>query len=390
MEQIRRFFAKHTGATLLVCLCIILQTACPAQAKFLSRKNSKYPPRVRMGSYASSTMGTNFLGPGDIGKHRYKYSWREQNGIMYTCKAGHIDVAHVRKAADWTAYLASRTFYKLMNNEEGFSFRLKEPSVYYVRFKYPENWKDLPQKKKARIVYEVSIGLGQYLAFSAATWHEILTWYGYKITGIYSEFPSAFSWEDSYSNALGCRIGAMALRDTKNKYNKAMTLAINRELRKLDAQSRHTARRASEKVKGQWYSGGFLFFVSVRSRNFDIGLDDGYVTPRLIPSISGCEEATPQKCPVPNLDFLSKYGFSIGFRIEPREWEKEKILSVAYPDPGERKVWVDPIVCFPTIMEHIEKDAAENHHNDAPQPRRPQTRRPSNQTTLDYLKEVLR
>ena len=278
----------------------------------------------------------------------------------------------------------------LMDNEEGFSFKLKEPSRYYVRFKYPEDWKDLPQKKKARIAYEVSIGLGQYLAFSAATWHEILTWFGYKITGIYSEFPSAFSWEDSYSNALGCRIGAMALRDTKNKYNRAMTLAINRELRKLDVQSKHTARRASEKVKGEWFSGGFLFFVNVKSRNFDIGLDDGYVTPRLIPSISKCEGATPQKCSVPNLDFLKEYGFSIGYRIEPREWEKDKILSVVYPDPGERKKWVDPLVCFPAIMEYIEKDAVKNHHNDAPKPRSPQPRRPSNQTTLDFLKEVLR
>ena len=63
-----------------------------------------------MGSYASSTMGTNFMGLGDIGKHGYRHSWWEQSGIMYTCKAGHIDMAHVRKTADWTAYLASRTF----------------------------------------------------------------------------------------------------------------------------------------------------------------------------------------------------------------------------------------------------------------------------------------
>ncbi|MGD1041926.1 MAG: hypothetical protein ABR913_02550 [Sedimentisphaerales bacterium] len=27
-----------------------------------------------------------------------------------------------------------------------------------------------------------------------------MTWYGYKIIAIYPEYPSAFSWEDSYSN----------------------------------------------------------------------------------------------------------------------------------------------------------------------------------------------
>jgi hypothetical protein len=385
MRQIRQFSVKHIGAILPVCSCVILLIACPSQGRFLSRKYSQYPPRIRMGSYASSTIGTNFMGPGNLGKHRYRYSWMEQNGIMYTCKAGHIDTAHLRKAADWTAYLASRIFYLLMDNKEGFSFKMKEPSVYYVRFKYPEYWKDLPPRKKARIAYEVSIGLGKYLSFSAATWHEILTWFGYKITGFYSEFPSAFSWEDSYSNALGCRIGEMALRDTKHKYNRAMTLAIKSELRKLDVQSKQTARHASEKVKGLWFSGDFLFFVTVKSRNFDIGLDDGYVTPRLIPSISRCEEATPQPCPVPNLDFLSRYGFSFGFRIEPREWEKDRILSVVYPDPDERKSWVDPIVSFPVIMDRIVKEAHKNHYDDAPQPRHK-----TYQTTLDFLNEVLR
>ncbi len=38
-----------------------------------------------------------------------KLDGAEGNGILYTCHAGHIDIAHARKAADWTGFLAAVT-----------------------------------------------------------------------------------------------------------------------------------------------------------------------------------------------------------------------------------------------------------------------------------------
>jgi len=320
-------------------------------------------PRIRMGTYASSTIGTRFPNSAALGRHGYKYSWSEKNGIVYTCKAGHIDIAHLRKSADWAAFLAAKTFRKLMNNETEFSFKFKEASLYFVELSYPESWKELPRKDKEQIAYDISIELGQHFAYTATTWHEIITWFGYKCTGLYSEFPSAFSWEDTFSNLLGTYIGVLALRDGEHPFNKAMTLAIDEKLEKLDVQPSRTARSASDKVRGQWFSGGLFFFVEMKKRNLDIGLDDGFVTPWIVSSISECEGAEVKSLPVPNPD-LSEYGFSVKFEIEPREWEKNAVLAIVYPDRSERRKRLEPVIHFDTIMDYIREDAVQKYGPD--------------------------
>ena len=67
--------------------------------------------------------GYNFIGP-NLGKHGYKSQPGEKNGIAYTCRGGDIDVIHVRIAADWTAYLATKAYKTLMNGKPGFSYKL--------------------------------------------------------------------------------------------------------------------------------------------------------------------------------------------------------------------------------------------------------------------------
>ena len=321
-------------------------------------------PRTRRGSYASSTIGTDFLNAEDLGRHGYIFNPLEGNGIVYTCKAGHIDIAHLRKNADWTAFLAAKTFKQLMENKTKFSFKLKEPSRYFVKLTYPEGWKDLPQEEKEHIAHNISIKLGQYFAYTATTWHEILTWFGYKCTGLYSEYPSAFTWEDVFSNLLGTHISVLALRDTEHTFDEAMTLALDRELKKLDIQPGRTARRAAKKVRGLWFSGGFLLFVDMKKRNFDIGLDDGFITPCLVPSLRECKRAKAQPYPVPNLDFLSEYGFSVKLEIEPREWEKNKILRIAYPNRKGRRKRLEPVIHFAPIMAYIKEDAEKKYGPD--------------------------
>ena len=297
MKLIRHVSAGRAAAALF-CLSAIIHAGCAPKTRFLNQGNAKMPPRPRMGSYATSTMGTTFLGPEELGPHGYEYNWSEQNGIVYTCKGGHIDISHTRKAADWTAFLAARAFDRISRNKRGFTFKMREPSVYRVELSYPENWQDLPQAEQDRIASQVALALGPYLSYAANTWHEILTWFGYGSIAIYSEFPSAFSWEDTYSNLLGTHIAAEALRDTERSYDKAVTLALDRELKNLGIQKASAARRASEKMRGLWFSGDWLFFVHTKSRNFDIGLDDGLVTPRLVPSVSECRGAVAQPYPV--------------------------------------------------------------------------------------------
>lgn len=307
-------------------------------------------PKYRRGSYPSSTLGTSFLDMEDIGRHAESFS--EKNGIVYTCKAGHIDLVHVRQNADWTAYLAAKTFQTIMDNGSGFSFRSTEPSLYIVGVGYPENWNDLSLEEKKRIAREVSIKTGGYLTFSAGVWHEMLTWFGYKRSGFYSELPSAFSWEDMFSNLLGTHIGTMALEDHELSFRQAVTLNLERELKKLQIQPGSMARQASEQVRGIWFSGHTPFFFKMMGRNFDTGIDDGFITPWVVPGICECQDV--ESYPVPVLDF-SEYGFSIKFEIEPREWEKDKILDVVYGNSKERPKRIQPAIHFAPIMEHIKK-----------------------------------
>jgi len=364
MKGLYHRVVRRTGTILLLCLLIIFQGSCSYQPNFLAFRDAKSPPRIRMSCYASSTVGTTFADPEHLGLHGYSYGGSEKTGIVYTCKAGHIDIAHLRKAADWTAFLAEKTLEQLRKNRTAFSFKLYEPSRYFVKISYPQKWKDLSYAEKEIISRHLSIRLGQYFAYVGCTWHEILTWFGYRSIGFYPEFPSAFSWEDSFSNLLGTHIASMALRDAGHEYDESMTIALYRELKKLDVQPRRTAIRAAEDVKGLWYSGDFLFLVEMKGRNFDIGLDDGYVTPLIVPSASECEGIVAQPYPVPNLDLLSKYGFSVKLEIEPREWEKDKILKVVYPGSKKIEKRLEPAIHFARIMDYIKEDAAKRYGRD--------------------------
>ncbi len=318
-------------------------------------------PRSRLGSYPGSTLGTKFLGK-DLGEHSYKFSLSEKNGVAYTCFGGHIDTAHSRKAADWTKFLFEAAFGHLMKGESDFSFRMKESNTkYLVKITYPENWESLAKEDKEKIARQVSLALAQHFVYTATTWHEIITWFGYKCSGIYSEFPSAFTWEDIFSNLLGVRIGYLALRDEEHSFDQAVTLIFQQELEKLGVQPAEAAREAAKKVRGKWFTGDLLFFIDMPKRNFDIGLNDGLVTPWLIPFLGQCPEAKPQCYPVPDLKPLSQYGFSMILKIELGGSEKKKISKILYPEQKIKKLEIEPEADFPKIMDYIKKEAIERY-----------------------------
>lgn len=312
-------------------------------------------PRLRLGCYPTPTAGTTFPDPNTLGRHSYAGS--DSTGMLYTCRGGHIDLAHLRIAADWTKYLADMSFEKLIKNEKEFSFRSKPaPSMYYVKIEYPDGWLDMEAKERRKIAREVSLGLGRYFGYVASTWHEIVTWFGYKFVAFLPEFSSSFSWEDSYSNLLGTQLAIAAMQDP-NGYDHAMTLGIDRELKTLGVQSPQTAKWAGEKVRGDWFSGHVVYMVKMKKRNFDIGLDDGYVTPTLAPVAGECWQAKPQSCPVPTLDEVSQRGFRVRLEIRPKIWASKKILKVAYGEGDKRGERVEPAVHFSRIMDYIREDA---------------------------------
>jgi hypothetical protein len=305
-------------------------------------------PRPRLGSYATATPGTNFIGLDDLGKHSYKNGLFETNGILYTCRGGHIDIAHLRIAADYTKYLSEKSRKAILKDRQSFDFKLNvEPSTYTATIYYPTNWDNMTEKQREDIAGQVSIELGSHFAYTMSIWHEVLTWFGYKCMKIVPEDASAFSWEDIYSNLLGARLAARVLANDPDDYDQAFTAALKAEMEYLGVQPKEVAKEASESVNNKWYKG--FTFVDMRCRNMDIGTDDGMVTPILIEGI--CEDAKPVSYAVPRLDKFKEYGFSLQLEITPKEFEKGKILRIIYPESDGEIVIPDRDI--PVLVEHI-------------------------------------
>ena len=224
---------------------------------------------------------------------------------------------------------------------------------------YPAVWNYLSEDGKAVVSKRIACGMGEYFSYPFSIWHEMTTWFGYKSLGIYPEFSSAFSWEDTYSNLLGSRLGYLALNDSKHSFNQAVTLAIAGQMEDLCTQSKGVAKKAARYMR----SGDCKDYVPIanyRKRNFDIGLDDGYVTPWIIPSAGDCKNAVAQSFKVPTLEFLDKYGFVIKFKLEPNAWEKDQIFRIVY-DKDDKRNFVDPALQYAKIMIHIEQMAMQKY-----------------------------
>jgi len=329
-----------------------------SQARFLEGKLRHKEPRSRLSSPPSATLGTHFRSAFKLGNHGYSFNFSEKNGIIYTARGGHIDTPHVRKLADWTAYLAYQIQERILNNEPGFDYKMWEPSRHFVTWTYPDNWSTLSQAEREEAARDIAIALGQHLAFTAATWHEILTWHGYRGIGVWPEFQSAFSWEDNYSNLLGCHLAGAALSDPDLEYTAAVTKELNAMIKSLGGQSKRISRQASAAMRGQWYHGDVMF-LKIYKRHFDIGLTDGYVTPWIVTRLSefGLATAQPASIPLPNMKVLEQYGFKFKLEIEPREFEKNKILRIVYPNRKTAKKRINPEIHFKVIMDAIVKAA---------------------------------
>ncbi len=306
-------------------------------------------PRARLGYLPTDTFGIRFPDPNKLGHHSYGLGIPDRGGIVYTCKAGHIDIDHVRGNADNTRHIFKLLRKTLSKGKKSLSFSITgEPSTNKVRLTYPQDWDQRADKEK--IIAEIAFDTAPYLAFHTTIWHEILTWFGYHYALIEPEFNSAFSWEDVYSNLTGTQLAVEAMKDPNRNFDKAMVEAIYRRLEKLDVQPRSTAIAASDKMRGKWYTGNFV--PDMKMRNFDIGLD-GTVTPTLVPDVEGCN-SEPLPLPAPTLDTLERYGFSITYEIKPNALlVQDRIFKAA----GSKRIF--PAKHFPAIIEHMKKDAAE-------------------------------
>ena len=323
-------------------------------------------PNIRRGSLATTTLGIPiihprplFLDPNNLGSHSYFPNPFEKNGIVYTCDGGHIDIAHVRANADDTRYLVEKVYDCLINQKKKFSYGMAfEQSRHVVEFTYPDYWLSLSKKEREKTARELSLEAGAYLTFYSTLWHEFMSWFGVRFAIIDPQFNSAFSWEDVYSNVLGIKIGIEALRDSQHSYNKAVTLAVNKELKRLRVLPREMAIELTESMRGIWFKGSRV--PDMLRRNTDIGSDDGYISPVLIPN--ACKDANTRRLPAPSLDKLTTMGFTMKYTILPVYFEGRKVLNIAHPD-GKSKI-IEPVKDYPILIDYVNKEAMEKYHYD--------------------------
>ena len=209
----------------------------------------------------------------------------ERNGLVFTCRGGFIDTAHVRDYADWTIYFGSRFFEPLAS---GTAIDLTDEAG--KRRVVLE--KIDPELLRRYDPVSLTMAIAQWIAFQLSIWHEIATWYGWSAVPGYPEKLSAFSPEDLYSNVLGAKIAAAAAFEraarSETLYDRSVDAWLRAVVDFLGPTSKETAIEAMRSLEGVWWNPGARLPDSglVLRRNISTGET---VTPWLVPQAVASE-----------------------------------------------------------------------------------------------------
>lgn len=226
---------------------------------------------------------SNVIGTQDIGPHGYDNGYitlapgddrgwvrAENNGLVYTCRGGFIDTAHIRDNADMTMFLITMLARHLETGgiirlpDQGGKIAVKLDPVLQATIQRYGRW-DLAGRAAVWVAFQVSI------------WHEIASWYGHSTLAAWPEKLSAFSPEDLYSNLLGAKlargIASNRLAGSDAAYNRAMDAWLLRVLERLEVVPREDAVTAMKLVDGLWWDSSRRIpdWKLTLRRNSDIG-----------------------------------------------------------------------------------------------------------------------
>lgn len=311
----------------------------------------------------------NVIGLAELGRHEYdngamtlnerltSIATLESNGLVYTCRGGFVDTAHVRDNADLTLYLTNQIVAALPGGTvlslkgDGATRRVVVKGV-------------PPELMERAGRWETAITLAQWAAFQISIWHEIVTFYGFESFPGFSEKVSAFSPEDFYSNALGARIAGGVLRGrrirTRDEWDESMNAWVPAALKRLGAMSSDIGRLAMKSVDGRWWDSKKELpdWTLVMRRKMEIS---HHVTPwRLADAKAPADDvldtscaAFPSALPLDIPDHLGEHPITeyaaVDFEVE--SWAPEALIPAS--STSRRLTSED----FPRLVEAVRREA---------------------------------
>ena len=281
----------------------------------------------------------------------------ENNGIVYTCRGGFIDIGHLRDHADRTLFFAARADAWM---ETGGALELRQfgGSRRVVLDPVPSG--HIRRVGRRRL----AVAMGQWLAMQIAIWHEIGSWYGNSNVPFFPEKLSSFSMEDLYSNLVGTKLagGILLLQSPRDvvEYDRAMTQWLPAVLRHLQIVSKEEAREAMRALDGIWWDSSKRLpdWKIVRRRKYDIGTtlrpwlvsmayDAG---PAPLPSCAGAEPLE-----LSNADSAGGVALATHARLEIEVSESLVENGFPLPRPNDRRI---TNADFAFIVERIRTELA--------------------------------
>ncbi len=295
-----------------------------------------------------------------LGRHQYdngmltlqsngKFFGMENNGLVYTCRGGFIDIAHVRDVADMTFFLAMRLIAALPGPVD-IEFATLDAKRVRVHVEVPASLLALYGR------FTVAATIAEYLGYQQSTWHELAQWWGYESARGYSEQVSAFSPEDFYSNALGARLGGLAVRHkvfrSREDYNAGIDTWLAAALKLLHEVPTSSGRAAMGAIDGVWWSSKFMLpdNQAVPRRNFNV---ESPIHPWLLAEMkwparvpqdleAACADTEPRPLYIP-----SHVGSKAITDLATIEWEPNEWVREDFP------VWRKPMIVRGTDVAHM-------------------------------------
>ncbi|HYC53815.1 MAG TPA: DUF4056 domain-containing protein [Candidatus Binatia bacterium] len=294
----------------------------------------------------------------------------ENNGIVYTCRGGFLDLGHLRDHADRTLFFAPRVEALL---ETGGTIDLRDFGGQRRAVLEPVSKRRIARLGRRRL----AVATAQWLAFQVSVWHEIGSWYGNSNIPSWPEKLSSFSLEDLYSNLLGTKLAAGVILSgqagSEIEYDRAMTEWLDTALARLQIVSAENASAAMQAVDGIWWTSQRRLpdWKVVTRRKLDLAsplrpwLLPMAFTPDPAPEVGCASDAKAIALPNPNA--FGGIPFSSHARFEVVVNDNLASNGFPFPDSRSRRITQAD---FPAIASSVRRELAIELGGPSDHPRR--------------------